>query len=139
MKHIALLAALLISTAALAESRVVIIDGDTVDIDGERIRILNIDAPETRRSRCENELVLGLRAKERLAGLLRAGPVTIDRCESSGRCTDRYGRTLARLRTGAGDVGAVLVREGLAAPWRPGREAAEQRVAAWCSLPTSTR
>ncbi|PZR92307.1 MAG: nuclease [Stutzerimonas stutzeri] len=127
-----LLTLLLCSTAALAESRVVIIDGDTVDIDGERIRIHNIDAPETRGARCEAELVLGLRAKERLAGLLRAGPVTIDRCEASGRCTDRYGRTLARLRTAAGDVGAVLVREGLAQPWQPGRAAAERRVQQWC-------
>lgn len=130
---ILILAALLFSTASLAESRVVIIDGDTVDIAGERIRILNIDAPETRRSRCEDELVLGLLAKERLAELLRAGPVTIDRCEASGRCEDRYGRTLARLRTAEGDVGAVLIAEGLAQPWRPGKAAAEGRLRVWCS------
>ncbi len=110
--------------SALTDSRVIIIDG-------ERIRIHNIDAPETRGARCEAELVRGLKAKERLAQLLRAGPVTIDRCEASGRCEDRYGRTLARLRTGAGDAGG-LVREGLAQPWRPGAEAAAQRLTAWC-------
>jgi endonuclease YncB( thermonuclease family) len=127
-----LLALLLCSTASLAESRVVIIDGDTVDIDGERIRIHNIDAPETRGARCEAELVLGLKAKERLAQLLRAGPVTINRCEASGRCEDRYGRTLATLRTAAGDVGAVMVREGLVQPWKPGAAAREQRITVWC-------
>lgn len=121
-----------ISTARAAEQRVIIIDGDTVDIDGERIRVLNIDAPETRGSRCERELILGLRAKERLAQLLRAGAVRIERCEASGRCTDRYGRTLAKLGTSAGDVGEILISEGLAFPWRPGRDAREQRVAAWC-------
>jgi len=132
VRTVGLLIALLFSTASFAETRVVIIDGDTVDIAGERIRILNIDSPETRGSRCERELVLGLKAKERLAALLRAGPVTIDRCESTGRCVDRYGRTLARLGTAAGDVGAILIAEGLAEPWRPGRAAAEQRVVRWC-------
>lgn len=120
------------SAAQAVEQRVIIIDGDTVDIDGERIRVLNIDAPETRGSRCERELILGLRAKERLAQLLRAGTVRVDRCEASGRCMDQYGRTLAKLSTATGDVGQILISEGLALPWRPGREAREQRVAAWC-------
>ncbi|MGO4677985.1 thermonuclease family protein [Bosea sp. 2YAB26] len=132
MKHLVFLLALACSTASLAEPRVVIIDGDTVDIAGERIRILNIDAPETRGARCEDELILGLLAKERLAELLRAGPVAIDRCESSGRCEDRYGRTLARLRTAKGDVGAILIAEGLAQPWKAGGAARAQRIQTWC-------
>ena len=68
---------------ALAETfnggHVVIIDGDTFALGSERVRILNIDAPETRGSHCERELVAGLKAKERLAGLLRAGSVDIIR------------------------------------------------------------
>lgn len=112
--------------------RFVIIDGDTVALGRERIRILNIDAPESFRPRCEAELVAGLRAKERLALLLRAGPVTIDRCEASGRCEDSYGRTLARLSGSGRDVGQVLVAERLALPWRPGSEAWAQRQAHWC-------
>lgn len=132
MRRLVIAAALLWSAGALADQRVVIIDGDTVDIDGERIRILNIDAPETRRSRCEEELILGLRAKQRLAELLRDKPVVIDRCESSGRCTDRYGRTLARLYTPDGDVGRILIAEGLAQLWISGKAAAERRLMAWC-------
>jgi endonuclease YncB( thermonuclease family) len=62
---------------ALAETfdggRAVIIDGDTFALGSERVRVLNIDAPETRGSRCERELVLGLKAKERLADLGRRG------------------------------------------------------------------
>ena len=122
----------LTSPARAAEQRVIIIDGDTVDIDGERIRVFNIDAPETRGARCEQELILGLRAKERIAQVLRSGAIRIDRCEASGRCIDRYGRTLARLSTAAGDVGQILISEGLALPWRPGPQAREQRVAVWC-------
>lgn len=116
----------------VAGARIVIIDGDTVAIGAERIRILNIDAPESFRSRCMAELVAGLDAKERLAELLRPGPVSIDRCEASGRCKDAYGRTLARLSVAGRDVGEVLVAEGRALPWKPGKAAREARLAHWC-------
>ena len=116
---------------ALAETidgrRAIIIDGDTFALGSERVRIWNIDAPETRGSRCERELVLGLKAKERLAGLLRAGSVDIIR---GGE--DRYSRTLARVSVGGLDVGSVLVGEGLALPWRDGPEAREARFRYWC-------
>ena len=80
--------ALLASPPAMAA--IILIDGDTIDVDGTRIRIVQIDAPETFRPRCENELVLGLTAKERLRALLDSCPVTF---KPTG--TDRYGRTLA--------------------------------------------
>lgn len=123
--------ALLVTQPSEAEtvdgSRFVIIDGDTVDYRGERIRILNIDAPESFRSRCDAELQLALRTKERLAALLRAGPADIQR---DGH--DRYRRTLARLAVREGDVGRILVREGLALPWQEGRDAKEARLQRWC-------
>jgi endonuclease YncB( thermonuclease family) len=107
--------------------RIAIIDGDTINVHGERIRILNIDAPESFRSRCEAELKLALRTKERLAELLRAGPVAINR-ESH----DRYRRTLATLSVKGCDVGQILVQERLALPWQDGREAKERRLKVWC-------
>lgn len=128
-------AALLAWLPAIAEtvegSAIAIIDGDTVALpagpDGvsERIRLVEIDAPESFRSACEAELVAGLRAKERLRALLKDQPVSIER---AGR--DRYSRTLARLVTPAGDVGAILVAESLALPYRPGRKA--ERTDHWC-------
>jgi micrococcal nuclease len=118
-------------SSALAETfnggRAVIIDGDTFAIGSERVRILNIDAPETRGSRCERELVAGLKAKERLTGPLRAGSVDIVR---DGE--DRYRRTLARVSVGGLDVGSVLIGEGLALPWRDGPDAREARLQYWC-------
>src|SRR5687768_16258588 len=86
---------------ALAETfdgrRAVIIDGDTFALGSERVRILNIDAPETRGSRCEWELVLGLKAKERLAGLLRAGSAW--RWPAGGRHPRHPERLSAQLAT----------------------------------------
>ena len=98
-----------------ATGTVSIVDGDTISVGRERIRLLDIDTPETFRSRCENELVLGLKAKERLRQLLDSGPVSIER---DGR--DRYRRTLAQVRVGDIDVGATLLAEGFALPYQQG-------------------
>jgi endonuclease YncB( thermonuclease family) len=115
---------------AVDGDRITVIDGDTVALPcavpgrgcAERVRVYSIDAPETRGARCPAEREAGLRAKARLAALLRRQAVSIERCEPgingrAPRCTDRYGRTLARLVTAAGDVGSVLIAEGLATRW----------------------
>jgi endonuclease YncB( thermonuclease family) len=98
---------------------IIIIDGDTIGLPSrERIRILEIDTPETFDSRGENELILGLKAKQRLGELLRAGPVTIERHDR-----DRFHRTLAYLRLADGRrVGDILLAEGIALRYQPGRE-----------------
>ena len=72
---------------------------------------------------------MGLRGKERLASLLRAGPVEVVR---NGE--DRYRRTLARIFVRGQDVGQILVREGLAFAWQDGPEAKEARRRHWCGL-----
>ena len=125
------LLALALALPASAETfdgrRAVIIDGDTLALGSERIRLLNIDAPESFRSRCERELVMGLKAKERLAALARSGPLEVER-----HGQDRYRRTLARVYGGGRDLGQVLVQEGLALPWRDGPEARADRLRHWC-------
>ncbi|WEX85799.1 thermonuclease family protein [Sinorhizobium garamanticum] len=120
--------------APIENEQVIIIDGDTVAIGSERIRLLDIDAPETKEPRCEAEMVRGLEAKERLRSLLRSARA-IDLDRSGGR--DRYGRTLGRLMVDGRDVGAVLVAEGLAVQWQRGHDAWEARARHWCRLPSA--
>ena len=110
-----------------AQRPVLLVDGDTVDIDGTRIRLLDIDAPESFRSRCEAELVAGLAAKERLRALLETGPVSY-----APKGHDRYGRTLAHVYAAGADVGHQLLVEGLALPYEPGRAAKVARLRHWC-------
>ena len=90
--HKLLLGVMLAAVASPALSATNIIDGDTLRIDGVTVRIVEIDTPETWQSRCENELVLGLKAKERLKEIIDSGPV---RFEKTG--IDRYHRILARV------------------------------------------
>lgn len=104
-----------------------LVDGDTVALGSERIRVLGIDAPESHEPRCQNELAAGLRAKERLGQLIATGQVQIKR---EGQ--DVYKRTLARVSVGGAEVGQVLVSEGLALPWDASTEARASRLKHWC-------
>ena len=100
-----------------------VVDGDTFDQGGVRIRIANIDTPETHPSRCAREAELGEQATRRLEALLAAGPfelIAIDRDE------DRYGRKLRRVVRGDTALGEVLIREGLARAYEGGPRAG------WC-------
>lgn len=96
-------------TAAVVSEHV---DGDTVDveIDGEteRIRLLNIDAPEIAEPEC-----LAPEASEFLASLIPVGTQVV--LEYDVERTDRYNRTLAGIFTVDGTfVNAEVARAGLA-------------------------
>ncbi len=90
-----------------------VIDGDTFDYAGERIRIADIDTPELR-ARCAEESRLARAATDRLKALLAAGPFELKRL---GRDEDRYGRKLRIVTRGGRSLGDVLVSEGLARTW----------------------
>ena len=134
MKSLIFALALALAGALPASAATIIIDGDTIDIDGTRIRILDIDTPETFRSRCENELILGLKAKERLRELLDSGEVTF-----VPEGLDRYRRTLARVYVDGVNVGQILIDEGHALNYVPGSVAKGARLAKWCPALTPAR
>lgn len=96
-----------------------VVDGDTAWIDGVKIRIADIDAPETHPPRCEREAELGDRATLRMAELMNAGPFTLT---SISRDEDRYGRKLRILERGGKSLGGQLVEEGLARWYAGGRK-----------------
>jgi micrococcal nuclease len=95
-----------------------VVDGDTFWMDGQKIRIADIDTPETHPPRCAEEAALGAQATIRLHALLNAGPVTL---ESAQRDTDRYGRALRIVTRNGQSLGATLVAEGLARRWEGSR------------------
>lgn len=96
-----------------------VVDGDTFWMDGEKIRVADIDAPETHPGRCPEEQALGDRATTRLRDLLNAGPVTL---MPADRDEDRYGRKLRIATRDGQSLGETLVAEGLARRWIGHRE-----------------
>lgn len=110
---------------AAAERSWRVIDGDTFEdlSTGERIRLENIDTPETGpRARCVAERELGNRATAAARSLIvNASELEVSR---TGR-TDRYNRTIAFIAIDGRDLGEQMIAEGLARPWRGRREA-------WC-------
>lgn len=97
-----------------------VVDGDTIWISGEKIRIADIDTPETHQPRCPREAELGKRATKRMHELVNAGPFEVRRI--GNRDTDRYGRKLRVLVRHGQSLGDVLVSEGLARTWTGRRE-----------------
>jgi endonuclease YncB( thermonuclease family) len=106
--------------------RASVIDGDTIEIHGKRIRLEGIDAPESRQiciAKTENKigqvdqfsrqaghkLACGRRAAFFLADLIGAMPVT---CTPDG--LDRYRRVLAHCTVDGADIGRALMRAGWA-------------------------
>jgi micrococcal nuclease len=96
-----------------------VVDGDTFWFGGEKIRISDIDAPETHPPHCQIEAELGRRATIRLQELLNAGPFEL---EADDRDHDQYGRKLRVVTQGSSSVGLQLVSEGLARRWDGGRK-----------------
>jgi len=103
--------------AAPAMARV--IDGDTFDYAGTRIRIADIDTPEIH-GRCAYESGLAARATARMRTLLAAGPFELH--PITGRDEDRYGRKLRIVTRGGRSLGDQLVAEGLARTWSGRRQ-----------------
>jgi micrococcal nuclease len=101
----------------IAAGAVRVVDGDTFDFAGERIRMVGLDAPETHPPRCAAEAELGARATRRLSQLLAAGPFELMAID---RDRDRYGRKLRIVMRSGRNIGDVLIAEGLARPYEGG-------------------
>jgi endonuclease YncB( thermonuclease family) len=105
---------------ARVSAQVHVIDGDTFDYGGARVRIADIDAPEVH-GQCAYETALAAHATERMRALLAAGPFELSPL-GNGRDEDRYGRKLRIVTRGGRSLGDVLVAEGLARTWSGRRE-----------------
>jgi endonuclease YncB( thermonuclease family) len=103
------------------------IDGDSLKVAGEEIRLKGIDAPELAQT-CliaRREEPCGRNARAALRRHLAGGLVT---CLDEGR--DRYGRRLSRCRVRGVEINAAMVRDGHAVGYGDySREEDEARLA----------
>jgi endonuclease YncB( thermonuclease family) len=93
-----------------------VIDGDTIEIAGARIRLHGIDAPESRQT-CQDVAGREYRCGQKAAFALAdgIGRATVS-CEP--RDTDRYGRVVAVCQARGADINRMLVRQGWAVAYR---------------------
>ena len=92
-----------------------VVDGDTLEVRGARMRLYGIDAPESKQ-RCRKggrTWSCGREAARALAQAIGSRTVV---CEARDR--DRYGRVVAVCRSRGADVNAWMVAEGWAFAYR---------------------
>jgi endonuclease YncB( thermonuclease family) len=119
MLRLAILAAVTAISAAAGATDLVghasVIDGDTIELHGQRIRLWGIDAPEG------TQLCRGADSEHYRCGAAAANALaayvggTAIRCDPVG--LDQYGRTVARCTAAGADLGEWLVGRGLAVDW----------------------
>lgn len=86
------------------------IDGDTLDCDGERIRLNGIDAPEMPgHCRAGRACVPGdpIASRDHLQRALDRGNIEIERIKR-----DRYGRTIAQVTADGYDLSCIQIGDG---------------------------
>ena len=92
-----------------------VVDGDTIHLNGEKIRFTGIDTPELKQT-CINQGIIdpcGITAKEILIDKISDNEVE---CISEGK--DQYKRTLAECFVNNESLSSYLVRSGYAFAYR---------------------
>jgi endonuclease YncB( thermonuclease family) len=123
----------------IASQNIYVLDGNTIDIHGQRIRLVGFDAPEEgQRARCASERTLAARAAARLRQIIRRGDkidLQMVACacppgtEGTQRCND--GWPCGHLTVDSKDVGDTLVAENLAHTFVCGQYSCPKRML-WC-------
>ena len=102
--------------AATIAGPATVIDGDTLEIRGQRIRLFGIDAPESGQSCTDADgksYRCGQRATQALSDRIGRSPVTCHQHD-----TDRYRRMVAVCMLGSLDLDAWMVLNGHALAYR---------------------
>ena len=115
VSSLTLICLFLLNISNTRSSVIKIIDGDTIHINGEKIRFSGIDTPELKQTCINNKKIIfcGLEAKNLLAKIIDNRDVN---CISEGK--DQYKRTLAECFVGDLSISSYLVREGYAFAYR---------------------
>ncbi len=136
-----LLSPCLVSADAIKPADIYVIDGDTIDALGKRIRLVGFDAPELGdHAHCGLERMLAARATSRLRQMIQLSTdidLQIVDCScrpgTVGTKACNHGRACGYLTVDGQDAGDVLIAENLAHPLACGKYSCPKRQS-WCPL-----
>jgi endonuclease YncB( thermonuclease family) len=144
MKIVGLMLLLFASVAhadAVKPADISVVDGDTINALGKRIRLVGFDAPELGgHAHCGLERMLAARATSRLRQMIKLSDdidLQIVECScrpgTEGTMACNYRRACGYLTVDGQDVGDVLIAENLAHPYVCGKYSCPRRQS-WCPL-----
>jgi endonuclease YncB( thermonuclease family) len=136
-----LLAATAVHAEPIASQDIYVLDGNTIDMHGQRIRLAGFDAPEEGQSaRCASERTLAARTAARLRQIIRRADkidLQMVACpcppgtEGTPQCNN--GWSCGRLTVDGRDVGTMLIAENLAHRFVCDQYPCPKRTS-WCSF-----
>jgi len=142
---VALIAALLPATGTahaetISPADIWVIDGDTIQVYRQHpnVRLVGLNAPETRNAACQAEADLGAKATRRLREIVRASGLDFEYIHCScpegtqGTSACNYARDCGILKANGKDVAAILIEEGLAVPFKCGATSCPKTPKPWC-------
>jgi endonuclease YncB( thermonuclease family) len=97
-----------------------VVDGDTIQMGGQRIDIAGLQAPQIETARCVEEQRRGAEALERLIGIMNSGKVAV-----GAAVIGPNGELRRRVTVAGRDVAAAMVSAHAARP-------ADGTSASWC-------
>jgi len=112
-------------------------DGDTIRAHGKTYSLVGFDTPEIENAKCAIERQLGAQAAARLQAIISRGNLSLTEAPCScvpgthGTRLCNRGRLCGTLTAKGENVGDILIREGLAHPFKCGKYRCPRRQG-WC-------
>lgn len=110
-----------------AEGDNCVLDGGTIYVAGEKVRIAGIDTPQILGAHCGRERERGIDAAVKLVALLNGGNVTV-----GPPLRDASGREVHEVQVSGKDVGKAMVAAGIARRVA-GEDGTDGKTPGWCS------
>jgi endonuclease YncB( thermonuclease family) len=126
------------NTEPINSSDILVLDGDSIRVHNQSIRLVGFNAPEIQHAAYPAEQLQGDAAARRLRELVRGGNLDFIfvacSCPTSTQGTPmcNYGRACGVLKAGGRDVGEILIAEGLAVPFVCGATHCPPTPRPWC-------
>ena len=112
---------IMLLSVSVVEAKIKVTDGDSLEIDGKKIRLIGIDSPEYDQE-CQKAdkswYLCGKEASKYMRSMVERGLEQGDKLECISEGKDRYKRSLSECKLGTTNLNEEMVRAGWAVTYR---------------------